>query len=50
MKALNVIALITSVICTVMAVINDDLTEALAWFSLILYNTRDLINHLTQDL
>jgi hypothetical protein len=50
MKALNVIALITSVICTVMAVIDGDWTEAMAWFSLTLYNARDLINTLTQDL
>jgi hypothetical protein len=49
MKVLIIITLVTSIACVVMSTIQNDLTEALAWFCIALYNTKDLINNLLND-
>lgn len=47
MKALIGITAITSVVCFVLAIVlQKDWTEALAWFCVAMYNTRDFINNL----
>ena len=52
MKALivlNTIALVASIVCVVMSVIQNDLTEAGAWLIVTLYNTQNLVNNLIND-
>ena len=50
MKLIIGFSLITSVVCCVLAIVMDrDWTEAMAWGSLALYNTRDFINTLLND-
>jgi hypothetical protein len=49
MKVLNIIALVTSIACVVMSAIQNDLTEALAWLIVTLYNTQNLITNLLND-
>ena len=50
MKLLNGITAITSVICFVLAIVlQNDLTEALAWLIVTLYNTQNLITNLLNN-
>lgn len=46
MKALIGIAAITSTVCFTLALIEKDWTEAMAWFCVVMYSTRDFINNL----
>ena len=49
MKLLNGLASITSTICFVLAIVQKDWTEAMAWFCIVMYNTRDFIHNLLDD-
>ena len=46
MKILNSLALICSLLCIVTSLIQHDYTEALAWFIVTMYNSKDFINDL----
>jgi hypothetical protein len=43
MKILTTIALICSTFCIVISLIQHDYTEAVAWFCLLLHESKDLI-------
>jgi len=47
--ALNIIALVTSIACIVTSAIQNDLSEAVAWLIITLYNTQNLIHKLLND-
>ena len=42
MKILNTIGLVCSLLCIVTSLIQNDPTEAMAWFCVAMYNTKDL--------
>ena len=43
MKIINTIGLVCSILCTAMSVIQNDPTEAMAWFCIAMYSIRDLL-------
>jgi metal-sulfur cluster biosynthetic enzyme len=46
---LNVIATATSIACIATSVIQNDLTEALAWLIITFYNAQNLVHNLLND-
>ena len=44
MKILNILAVITSILCIVVAAAENDTTEAVAWGIVALHNIRDMID------
>jgi hypothetical protein len=49
MKIINIIALIGSVTCVTLALVDKDWTEAMAWVVITLYNTQNLIHNLLNN-
>jgi hypothetical protein len=49
MKILNAITSITTIACIVISVFNKDWTEAIAWFIVGMYNTKDFVDSLLND-
>lgn len=43
MKTLTILALICSIVCMAMSLIEHDYTEAMAWFIVVLHNSKELI-------
>jgi hypothetical protein len=42
MKIINTIGLVCSILCIAISVIQNDPTEAMAWFIVTMYNAKDL--------
>ena len=46
---LNVIATVTSIACIVTSAIQNDWSEAMAWFIITFYNAQNLVHNLLND-
>lgn len=49
MKIVNGLAVVTSIACIVTSIIQDDLTEALAWLVITMYNVKNFVDNLLND-